>query len=391
MGSGGASPPAYPGLSQSEQDLLQKQGLTLDQFNNILSNENIGQTQNQDLLRQLSGLYSSSDVAATPDTTKFNEDILGLLSSKDVNAWPALKLSNDPTVKALLQKNPSLGNMSGSQAATYLRQNPQAAVAAGAATTVKGTAASKNYTLNQPAVDDLRKRVAAAQANQQQLTDLEQGIYKQGLTSLNSQLPQITELNQLSLDRQKRALEGTLPVSQGLLDQKTQDWMHLKESAARRGIVIDGEDPGAATSQSSAGNELVGQFNRTYGLLTDAERRGELSGGVPGQVYTPGPASSTPSYGQSLNFAQAPGSGSLLGAYGNLASLYGGATQPYAQANMASYQGLLNSYNQRQSNTASQYQLGGTVFGLLAGGGYRPSSGGTLPVPSTPYSGGNVY
>jgi hypothetical protein len=392
MGSSGSTPPQYPGLSAQERDLLEKQGMSLDQFNSILSQENISAQENQNLLRQLSGLYSEQDVAASPGTPSIGNDVWAALDEVRANKGnisvekAGLQFGKpiSDSSKAILAKLALVnGGLRVDEWRAQLQADPQIGVKAGVATMQGATQAGKKYALNQAAVDDLRKRVAAGQATQQELTDLEQGIYKTGLESLKSQLPQITELNQLQLERQKRALEGTLPVSQGLLDRKTKDFVDLKEAAARRGIFIEGDSPETATSQSSAGNELAGQFKRTYGLLEDQERRGEITG-APNQVYTPGPASQNP-YGQQLGYATAGGSGGLLGAYGQLANSYGAAAAPYGQANMNAYQGLLNSYSQGMANTRGNYQLGGQVLGGIlgmyggpAGSAAGATAGGTL-------------
>ena len=346
------TPPSYPGLSEEERSILSKQGVTLDQMNKILSQESIDAGQNQDLLRQLSGLYTIEDVPGS----------VGPSSSKQVFSLAK--------AKAYVEAGGNLNEVSRrakevERAGNDLAYAQSLGITDTQVTPGEAIAASKKYTLNQSAVDDLRKRVAAGQATQEELANLEQGIYKEGLLGLQAQLPQITELNQLTLDRQKRALEGTLPVSEGLLNRKAEDFAHLREAAARRGIQISGDTPETATSQSSAGNELVGQFNRTYGLLTDAERRGEITG-APNQVYTPGPASGN-TYGQQLSFATAPGSGGLLGAYGNLANAYGGAAAPYANAAANTYQSQLNAYMQRQSNNLGYAQIGGSLLGGIIG------------------------
>lgn len=397
MGSSGA-PPSYPGLSDDEKRILQKQGITLDQFNNILSNENVNATENQQLLKQLSGLYDTVDTAATPASVKYStkydrniENLKPFFGKSMAEAAAAEAANGKPGIATYLSQqgygsyadaenvydtfkgNAMLGKGYTSGWNGFTADNPEEvrqkqavdlSLKYGLGEYVAPTEAGTKQVLNQQAIEDLRKRVAAGQATQQELTDLEQGTYKSGLEALQRQLPQIEALNKLTLDRQQRALEGTLPVSQGLLDRKAEDFKHLQESAARRGITIAGDTPETATSQSSAGNELMGQFNRTYGLLTDQERRGEITG-APNQVYTPGPASQTPSYGTSLGFGTAPGAGGLLGQYGQLASQYGGAMSPYTSQRNNSYQGVLNSYMQGQSNDASTYQAGATLLGMM--------------------------
>lgn len=50
--------PQYPGLTPEEQNILTKQGMSLDQFNQIIQAGGAGLQQNQDLLKGMSGLYN---------------------------------------------------------------------------------------------------------------------------------------------------------------------------------------------------------------------------------------------------------------------------------------------------------------------------------------------
>lgn len=60
-GSAPAAPqlPQYPGLSPEEQKILDKEGLTLDQFNQLIQGSGTSLAQNKNVLQQISGLYDS--------------------------------------------------------------------------------------------------------------------------------------------------------------------------------------------------------------------------------------------------------------------------------------------------------------------------------------------
>lgn len=334
MGQSSATPPAPPGLSQEEKDLLAKQGITLDKFQQILDSSSLDAADTQALLRQLSGLYKQETVPGTkkPGTpiTTINQ---GLIDAG------VTSLSSNSRLQYVIAPDQKPITMSELQRA---RTDLAYAQSRGYTTTTMGpdiiTPDTTKWALDPVAVEDLKKRIAAETATQQKIADLS---------------------NQRYID----ALEGKTPLSSGLLQQKQTDFRLLREAAARRGIVIDGEDPTTATSQSTAGNELVGQFKRTYGLLEDSERRAVIEGGAPQMT----PTSSIPlSYATN---ATASGPVGLLPTYSNLSSQYAGAGSPYQQQRMLGYQGQIASYNAGQQGR-------GAVAGLLGtGAGYALMSG----------------
>lgn len=331
MGSSNASPPQPPGLSAQEKELLEKQGVTLDKFNELLSQSTTDLASNQELLAQISGLYKLTDQPdkAIPPTWAVDHAAVDMwLGELDKSGSRSIALQNGRQVTR--------------DELMAARNDPAVAVSLGLANMQTPPGSEKvaaRWQLDPDAVTKLRERVAAEQSKQQEILDLQR-------------------------DRYLKALKGELPVSQGLMDQKTEDFKLLREGAARRGIMIDGDSPETATSQTTAGNELVGQFKRTFGLLEDAERRGELMGGAP---------TGQPGFAQPLNFAAQSASAGpmgLLPTYSNLTSMYGGATQPYQQQRLLGYQGQLGGYN------AGRQQMG-AITGLLgAGGGAALMAGG---------------
>lgn len=199
------------------------------------------------------------------------------------------------------------------------------------------------------------------------------GLFKSnadGTLTLNQEaMAKQTELNQLNMDRYERALRGTLPVSEGLTQQKADDFKLLKENAARRGIGISGESPETATSDSTAGAALLGQFNKTYGLRTDAERQAQLSNN----------SNSTLSL---LGASQDAGPASLLGVGGNLSNSYSNAAQPYANQRNLEYQAALGQYgyDQQSKGNVIGSGLAGAGTGAMVGGPWGAVIGGAVGV-----------
>lgn len=187
--------------------------------------------------------------------------------------------------------------------------------------------------------------------------------------NLRSDIARNRSIGLLQADRMEKALKGELPVSEGLLQKRDSDFKLLKESAARRGINIVGNtiDEAFSTPQdSTAGNESVGNFKRTYGLLEDAERRGEISSGMGVNLGLPtlSLASSSSAYGPG---ATAPG-------FGQGAGLLGQALQPYQfNRQLTSQSDLQNAVNRAQQR--SDYAgLLGQAGGLAATAAIMSSS-----------------
>lgn len=88
------------------------------------------------------------------------------------------------------------------------------------------------------------------------------------------------ELAALEQQRYKAALQqqqGQLSVAQQ--QARKAEFEKFREAAGRRGIRILGDDPSTATSNSTAGIQLLGEFNKRYDLLADEQRRADLNFG----------------------------------------------------------------------------------------------------------------
>lgn len=71
--------------------------------------------------------------------------------------------------------------------------------------------------------------------------------------------------------------QGQLSVAQQ--QARKAEFQRLVEAAGRRGIRILGDDPSTASSNSTAGNQLLSEFNKRYDALADQQRVADLSFG----------------------------------------------------------------------------------------------------------------
>ncbi len=176
---------------------------------------------------------------------------------------------------------------------------------------------------------------------------------------------QADEVSSLQSQRYLKALKGELPVSEGTLQRKDKEFSLLKEAAARRGNVIEGDAPDSAMGLSSAAAANLGQFNRTYKLIEDSERRGELAsggmGGAPGGVPL-GFAGSAMAYSPA----------SLLPGYSSLSAGYGQAVQPYADQRLLGYQGSLQQASLNSRSNPLGAGVAGAGTGAMIGSKFGP-------------------
>lgn len=251
-----------------------------------------------------------------------------------------------------------------------------------------------NPTLNQynPYPDFSPQELASLQQQQQ--------LLQQYQTQLNSN-QQPTAFQQSSTDignaENRNYLEalnqaaGQLNVGQK--QQQKKDFEKLVAAAGSRGIRILGDDPGSATSDSTAGNQILSDFNQRYQTLADQNRLATIQGGGSQNLARLGFNQNA----QSANF------GNIL----NLATAQQQMSQPYQQQRLGAYgtqnanidiqnQGLLNNYQNAYQNSMNQYQanqqnqanrmgfinsligLGGTIGGAVIAGPAGAAAGGQI-------------
>ena len=324
--------PTVPGLTAEERDVLQKQGQTYDQLNQMLSGEAGQIEENRGMLQQFSGMYN-------PDGT-----------------------------------------------------------------------------INQEAVASLQGRIA----QQQQLEETLGGDalrYLQGSMDPTQFETASGEAGQLELDRYMQALRGERPTS-AMQQQLEQDqFRQLKETAARRGIRISGDDVFTATSNSTAGNQLLAdlrrnaesrRFGETEAIIAQggAQNLNRLGFGLGRQQYGANLAQSlraTPGGRQMpyLDSSFSMGPATLFPSMMGLGQGYGALAAPYADQRRMQYQRDMQNYatqyqyelQKHADKTARENSVGsmlgggagaiiggiyGNAPGAVAGYGIGSSIGGTL-------------
>lgn len=300
--------PAFPGLTPEEQSILQKEGLTLDQFNQLIQGTGTSLAQNKQILQQISGLYDAQgnlDQAALAD------------------------------LKTRTQGQLAQAQGVGSAALGYLQNYFGTGGGAGTGSTGTGTGAS-----NVPGV-------AQAQA-----------------------------------EAYKTALTGTGAVNEATKQRQQRDFITLKDSLAQRGIMVTGDTPEQATSDSTAGQRAIQLFQQNIAAENSSERLGYIStlgGQVAGTVGAAGSASGLGS--NATNTAIGYTSSAAVNPQATLAPLLmnyqtglSNYYQPYQTQQLGPYQQALNQAQMNYTAGLNQYQategqmLGwGQLAGTIAG------------------------
>lgn len=112
------------------------------------------------------------------------------------------------------------------------------------------------------------------QSNIRKMTDAEyrKSMTKQELNAYNNLL--------LSQERESKALKGELPLTEAGQQQKRDEFKTFREAMSRKGDYIEGDTPETATAKSTSGTQGLKAFQERWGLVEDAERRGEIDRGT---------------------------------------------------------------------------------------------------------------
>lgn len=242
---------------------------------------------------------------------------------------------------------------------------------------------NEDGSINQAAVDDLRNRILAQQAQDEALGQT--ALDQLGTTFDRSPLQILSDDIALGEAQRLRDIQnGNYQTSTGALQAEQDEFDRLKASAARRGIKIEGDDLFSATSQSTAGNQLLADLRRNSEIRRDDERRFELARLSGQNLNRLGLASGEQA--QRFNQAQAlrtqPGQAQLglfTGAQqfspAQLAPSYMGISQsqlglaaPFQQQRYLNYQRNVQNAANQQGFTNSLFGLGGTIAGAAIGG-----------------------
>lgn len=187
--------------------------------------------------------------------------------------------------------------------------------------------------------------------------------------------------------------QGAGTLSSAQKQQQKKDFEKLVAAAGARGIRILGDDPMTATSDSTAGNQILSDFNQRYQTLGDQNRLAQLQLGGSQNLARMGFNQNA----RSSNFAN------IL----NAQTAYGNLMQPYQQQRLGAYgtqnanvdirnQGLLNNYQSAYNQSMLNYQanaqnqankmgfinsligLGGTIGGAMIAGPGGAAAGSQL-------------
>ncbi len=293
----------------------------------------------------------------------------------------------------------SPGNTIDFQGKTYSREEfrtnvlgPAIAATAGKPDTeITGYSKTATRTAQDKQIADLQgAQMATAQkandALNKYLDSLNTDDYKAYQKAQQDLQAQQTQIALAQGERQQKALAGELPLSEGTIQRKAQDFQLLKENAARSGNAIIGDDPSSAYSLSSPGVQALKEFNSRYAAVEGQERQGTLdssaqtylqsvglSGNLAqgalnttGQLSNPGGYATTST---SLNPNSTPVQNNL-----SLVQGYGSALNPYLQQQQMQWQTGQNNAQINAQNQAGWLQLGGTIAGGAAGGGIAAAS-----------------
>lgn len=108
-------------------------------------------------------------------------------------------------------------------------------------------------------------------------------------TTLQQLADQSLDLQRRQGERQKQALDGTLPLSQQLIQQRDKDFAALKEDQGRNGNEILGDSIDGAVAKTTSGQQALESLKKTYGLLANNEQNAAINQaalpGVYGQQY----------------------------------------------------------------------------------------------------------
>jgi len=161
----------------------------------------------------------------------------------------------------------------------------------------------------------------------------------------------------LQADRAEKALRGEGAISEGTLKRQRDEFTQLKENLARKGHAIMGDSPDTAIGFSTPAAQALGEFQQTWTLALDAERRGEINQGLsllsqstalssdlqgrrlrnlnilanPQQPSTPGV---TNAIGEGIGVLQHAGTQNANQGVGVLGGSVASATQPYIQSDL---------------------------------------------------------
>lgn len=238
--------------------------------------------------------------------------------------------------------------------------------------------------------------------DQQRILQQQQGYMTGGQQAMgnygnNPYAQQSGQADLQALTNYQNALQGKIAPNQMIEQQKQRDWQQTIQQAAQQGIRLSGATPESAVSQSTAGNQLIQDFNKRYGALEQNYNLGQQQLGMQAQAQGLGQMNQQyqnqmAGYGQLSNMGwqqYAPYQQQQLGQFGV------NTQQALTNADIAN-QNAMNQYQQATGQTMTNYnnamagyntnmgllgaglglagQLAGGFMGGNMGGGARPGT-----------------
>ena len=149
------------------------------------------------------------------------------------------------------------------------------------------------------------------------------------------------------MKRYEQALAGEIPLTQQMKDQKQTEFRQLADASGITGDTVEN-----AQAEDTIGVQKLGEFQKRWGLVEEAQRYGEL--GTTGQAMLQ-------SQGLTNNLAtQKVGTLSGIGNWSNNVN-FGSLLQPYQAYNQMGYQASAQNQSNQMQQQGSLLNLGGML------------------------------
>ena len=377
MGNKSSDVPAPPPLTPEERGILDKWGISLDKYGDMLDDANINTKETQDMIKELSGLWKTVDVPGTPGSTVYNQALHDQFASGRFDGM------NAALTEAGKQGTPSFTMQGLTKALDAAKADPVLAAKYGLQTVSAGTPGTTKKVMDDVAIKKLRDKIGKnADAQDKVVKDalaVIDGIINRPMTDYEKKN---MEVGLLELEQYQLALEGKAPVSEGLKQEIADSFPKFKEAMGRNGVKITGDSWETAGSNSTPGVQAIAATKKNIDLAMENERFGRISYGGPMSINRT--ASNVGAEGQRFNQAGSmlglPGGSTGLGmalnmpqmnpaAYGQMGQGYGGMLGVLGNERMMGYGATMQNAGLASQNRGSLFQglgMGGSA--MLASG-----------------------
>jgi len=151
------------------------------------------------------------------------------------------------------------------------------------------------------------------------------------------------------MKRYEQALAGEIPLTQQMKDQKQTEFRQLADASGITGDTVEN-----AQAEDTIGVQKLGEFQKRWGLVEEAQRYGEL--GTAGQAALQGSSLTGNLATQKVGTLSGIGQN-----YGGLANQFGNLLQPYQMYNQMDYQASAQNQSNQMQQQGSLLNLGGML------------------------------